>query len=337
MQKINFEQTIKLIHKEINVKLVKANKELDRFLVSAVPIIPKLGNYFFKKRGKQLRPVICLLSSKMINKNYSQISSDIDMSAAIEFIHGATLLHDDVIDEGKLRRGQKSINTIWNNKFSVLFGDFLFSKSFQLMTKANSLKAMASLSQVSSKISEGEFLQLTHENNIHITERKYIEIISLKTAELFAASMKIPAILTGKNLTIISSLNKLGLYFGIIFQIMDDYLDYFGDRVTGKKNGKDFYEGKITLPIILLLLPGVAKVLPNSLKITFAMSFVVVFPFEPVIPIVFPLNLFLLNLAKFINAVCVFFTNNPLYFRALSLRDTITPEAPFCIAFSKKS
>ena len=253
MQKINFEQTIKLIHKEINVKLVKTNKELDRFLVSAVPIIPKLGNYFFKKRGKQLRPVICLLSSKMINKNYSQISSDIDMSAAIEFIHGATLLHDDVIDEGKLRRGQKSINTIWNNKFSVLFGDFLFSKSFQLMTKANSLKAMASLSQVSSKISEGEFLQLTHENNIHITERKYIEIISLKTAELFAASMKIPAILTGKNLTIISSLNKLGLYFGIIFQIMDDYLDYFGNRVTGKKNGKDFYEGKITLPIILLL------------------------------------------------------------------------------------
>ena len=107
MQKINFEQTIKLIHKEINVKLVKTNKELDRFLVSAVPIIPKLGNYFFKKRGKQLRPVICLLSSKMINKNYSQISSDIDMSAAIEFIHGATLLHDDVIDEGKLRRGQK--------------------------------------------------------------------------------------------------------------------------------------------------------------------------------------------------------------------------------------
>ena len=196
MQKINFEQTIKLIHKEINVKLVKTNKELDRFLVSTVPIIPKLGNYFFKKRGKQLRPVICLLSSKMINKNYSQISSDIDMSAAIEFIHGATLLHDDVIDEGKLRRGQKSINTIWNNKFSVLFGDFLFSKSFQLMTKANSLKAMASLSQVSSKISEGEFLQLTHENNIHITEKKYIEIISLKTAELFAAATKVGAILS---------------------------------------------------------------------------------------------------------------------------------------------
>ncbi len=253
MHKTNFEQTIKLIHKEINVKLVKTNKELDKFLVSAVPIIPKLGNYFFKQRGKQLRPVICLLSSKMINKNYSKISSDINMSAAIEFIHGATLLHDDVIDEGKMRRGQKSINSIWNNKFSVLFGDFLFSKSFQLMTKANSLKAMASLSQVSSRISEGEFLQLTNENNIHISEDKYIEIISLKTAELFAASMKIPAILTGKNLNIISSLNKLGLYFGIIFQIMDDYLDYFGNRVTGKKNGKDFYEGKITLPIILLL------------------------------------------------------------------------------------
>ena len=253
MNKINFEQTIKLIHKEINVKLVKTNKELDKFLISAVPIIPKLGKYFFKKKGKQLRPVICLLSSKMINKNYSKISSDINMSAAIEFIHGATLLHDDVIDEGKLRRGQKSINSIWSNKFSVLFGDFLFSKSFQLMTKANSLRAMASLSKVSSKISEGEFMQLTHENNIHITESDYIKIISLKTAELFAAAMKIPAILTGKSSKTISNLNKLGLYFGIIFQIMDDYLDYFGSRVTGKKNGKDFYEGKITLPIILLI------------------------------------------------------------------------------------
>ena len=253
MNKINFEQTIKLIHKEINVKLVKTNKELDKFLLSAVPIIPKLGKYFFKKKGKQLRPVICLLSSKMINKNYPKISSDINMSAAIEFIHGATLLHDDVIDEGKLRRGQKSVNSIWNNKFSVLFGDFLFSKSFQLMTKANSLKAMASLSQVSSKISEGEFMQLTHENNIYITESEYIKIITLKTAELFAAAMKIPAILTSKNSKTILNLNKLGLYFGIIFQIMDDYLDYFGNRVTGKKNGKDFYEGKITLPIILLL------------------------------------------------------------------------------------
>ena len=252
MNKINFEQTIKLIHKEINVKLVKTNKKLDKFLVSAVPIIPKLGKYFFKKKGKQLRPVICLLSSKMVNNTYAEISSDIDMSAAIEFIHGATLLHDDVIDEGKLRRGQKSVNSIWNNKFSVLFGDFLFSKSFQLMTKANSLKAMASLSEVSSKISEGEFLQLTNENNINITEREYIEIICLKTAELFAAAMKIPAILTNKNLKIISNLNKLGLYFGIIFQIMDDYLDYFGKKVTGKRNGKDFYEGKITLPVILL-------------------------------------------------------------------------------------
>ena len=253
MKKNNFEQTIKLIHKEINVKLVKTNNELDKFLSSSVTIIPKLGNYFFKKRGKQLRPVLCLLSSKMINKNYSKILSDIYMSTAIEFIHGATLLHDDVIDEGKIRRGQKSINSIWNNNFSVLFGDFLFSKSFKLMTKAKSLEAMASLAEVSSKISEGEFMQLTHENNTQISEKEYIKIISLKTAELFAAAMKIPAILSGKNSKIISNLNKLGLYFGIIFQIMDDYLDYFGEKITGKENGKDFYEGKITLPIILLL------------------------------------------------------------------------------------
>ena len=264
MSEVSFSKTIQLIHKEIQGKLNNANSIINDYIASDIPIIPKLGQYFFKKRGKQLRPVMCLLTSKMINKNYPKLKTDTYMSAALEFIHAATLLHDDVIDKGTIRRGQKSINEIWNNKFSVLLGDFMFSKSFQLMTQGKSLKAMEHLSDVSSKISEGEFLQLSNENNVTLKPSEYIKIISLKTAELFGAAMKVPAILTEKKNQEIINLYKLGINFGIIFQIIDDNLDYFGDKKTGKEIGKDFMEGKVTLPIILLL-KKVSK--PDSTKI----------------------------------------------------------------------
>ena len=253
MKQLTFEDTILSIHQDIQVKLKKTNETIDKYIRSEISIIPKLSKYFFNKKGKQLRPVLCLLSSKMINTSYSQINTDISMAAALEFIHGATLLHDDVIDKGKIRRGQRSINDIWNNKFSVLLGDFMFSKSFQLMTKGNSLSAMGSLAEVSSKISEGEFLQLSNEQNINIKIEEYINIISLKTAELFGAAMKVPAILTNKSPKLIKQLNTLGINYGIIFQIIDDNLDYFGGKETGKFIGQDFLEGKVTLPIILLL------------------------------------------------------------------------------------
>lgn len=264
MSEVSFSKTIQLIHKEIQGKLNNANSIINDYIASDIPIIPKLGQYFFKKRGKQLRPVMCLLTSKMINKNYPKLKTDTYMSAALEFIHAATLLHDDVIDKGTIRRGQKSINEIWNNKFSVLLGDFMFSKSFQLMTQGKSLKAMEHLSEVSSKISEGEFLQLSNENNVTLKPSEYIKIISLKTAELFGAAMKVPAVLTEKKNQEIVNLYKLGINFGIIFQIIDDNLDYFGDKKTGKEIGKDFMEGKVTLPIILLL-KKVSK--PDSTKI----------------------------------------------------------------------
>ncbi len=253
MKQLTFEKTILSIHKEIQAKLNRTNKTIDRYIKSEIPIIPKLSKYFFNKRGKQLRPVLCLLSSKMINNNYKEMNSDINMAAALEFIHGATLLHDDVIDKGIIRRGQRSINDIWSNKFSVLLGDFMFSKSFQLMTKGNSLKAMESLAEVSSKISEGEFMQLSNEQNVSIKINEYLKIITLKTAELFGAAMKIPAILTKKDFKLTKQLNTLGINYGIIFQIIDDNLDYFGSDKTGKKKGQDFFEGKITLPIIILL------------------------------------------------------------------------------------
>tara|TARA_X000000950_G_scaffold124451_1_gene155865 strand:+ start:4038 stop:5036 length:999 start_codon:yes stop_codon:yes gene_type:complete len=253
MKNLKFDETILSIHKEIQVKLKKTNIKIDSYIKSDIPVIPKLSKYFFNKRGKQLRPVLCLLSSKMINKEYSNLKSDISMAAALEFIHAATLLHDDVIDKGKTRRGQRSVNDIWNNKFSVLLGDFMFSKSFQLMTEAQSLKAMESLADVSAKISEGEFLQMSNENNTSLSISEYMQIISLKTAELFGAAMKIPAILTDKNNKIIEQLNLVGINFGMIFQIIDDHLDYFGTYKTGKSKGQDFFEGKITLPIIILL------------------------------------------------------------------------------------
>ena len=252
MKNLKFEETILSIHKEIQVKLKKTNIKIDSYIKSDIPVIPKLSKYFFNKRGKQLRPVLCLLSSKMINKEYSNLKSDISMAAALEFIHAATLLHDDVIDKGKTRRGQRSVNDIWNNKFSVLLGDFMFSKSFQLMTEGQSLKAMESLANVSAKISEGEFLQMSNENNTSLSINEYMQIISLKTAELFGAAMKIPAILTDKNNKIIEQLNLVGINFGMIFQIIDDHLDYFGTYKTGKSKGQDFFEGKITLPIIIL-------------------------------------------------------------------------------------
>ena len=253
MKNLKFEETILSIHKEIQVKLKKTNIKIDSYIKSDIPVIPKLSKYFFNKRGKQLRPVLCLLSSKMINKEYTNLKSDISMAAALEFIHAATLLHDDVIDKGKTRRGQRSVNDIWNNKFSVLLGDFMFSKSFQLMTEGQSLKAMQSLANVSAKISEGEFLQMSNENNTSLSINEYMQIISLKTAELFGAAMKIPAILTNKNNKIIEQLNLVGINFGMIFQIIDDHLDYFGTYKTGKSKGQDFFEGKITLPIIILL------------------------------------------------------------------------------------
>ena len=252
MKNLKFEETILSIHKEIQVKLKKTNIKIDSYIKSDIPVIPKLSKYFFNKRGKQLRPVLCLLSSKMINKEYSNLKSDISMAAALEFIHAETLLHDDVIDKGKTRRGQRSVNDIWNNKFSVLLGDFMFSKSFQLMTEGQSLKAMQSLANVSAKISEGEFLQMSNENNTSLSINEYMQIISLKTAELFGAAMKIPAILTDKNNKIIEQLNLVGINFGMIFQIIDDHLDYFGTYKTGKSKGQDFFEGKITLPIIIL-------------------------------------------------------------------------------------
>ena len=249
----DFAEIVNIITSEVSSKLKETNIFIDEYLNSHQEIIPEMGSYFFSARGKQLRPLLCLYSSKMINENYNEIKSDIYMASALEFIHSATLLHDDVIDSGFERRGKKSVNVLWGNKHSILLGDYMFSKSFKLMTKSNSLLAMMSLADASAKISEGEFLQLTNENNIDLSFQTYLNIIRSKTGELFSASFKIPAILTHKSNEIVEELHILGMNFGIIFQILDDLLDYLGSNDTGKAIGQDFYDGKISLPIILLI------------------------------------------------------------------------------------
>lgn len=249
----DFVEIVNIITSEVSSKLKETNIFIDEYLNSHQEIIPEMGSYFFSARGKQLRPLLCLYSSKMINENYNEIKSDIYMASALEFIHSATLLHDDVIDSGFERRGKKSVNALWGNKHSILLGDYMFSKSFKLMTKSNSLQAMMSLADASAKISEGEFLQLTNENNIDLSFQTYLNIIRSKTGELFSASFKIPAILTHKSNEIVEELHILGMNFGIIFQILDDLLDYLGSNDTGKAIGQDFYDGKISLPIILLI------------------------------------------------------------------------------------
>ena len=248
-----FVKRVRLITSEVTDKLRETNIFIDEYLNSHQEIIPEMGNYFFSSRGKQLRPMLCLYSSKMINKNYNVIKTDIYMAAALEFIHSATLLHDDVIDGGLERRGKKSVNAIWGNKHSILLGDYMFSKSFKLMTKSNSLIGMKSLAEVSAKISEGEFLQLSNEKNIDLSIQTYLNIIRSKTGELFSASFKIPGILTDKSEQVIEELHILGMNFGIIFQILDDLLDYDASNNTGKDTGQDFYDGKISIPIILLI------------------------------------------------------------------------------------
>jgi octaprenyl-diphosphate synthase len=183
----------------------------------------------------------------------------VQLAACVEFIHTATLLHDDVVDESNLRRGQDTANVIWGNKASVLVGDFLFSRSFELMVEDGSLKVLKILSRASSVIAEGEVLQLTTANDTDTTEDQYLEVISAKTAALFAAACRIGAVVADRPMAEEKALDSYGKNLGIAFQLVDDMLDYSAKQATlGKTVGDDFREGKITLPIVLAFRRGSA-------------------------------------------------------------------------------
>lgn len=221
---------------------------LDR-MQSPVSLIPQLAGHLIASGGKRLRPMLTLACAKLIGYEGNR---HIKLAACVEFVHNATLLHDDVVDESELRRGQETANTIWGNQASVLVGDFLLSRSFELMVEDGSLKVLKILSGASSVIAEGEVLQLMATSDLTTTEETYLEVISAKTAVLFAAACEIAGVVAEQGEKVEQALAAYGQNLGIAFQLVDDALDYSASQeALGKTVGDDFREGKITLPIIL--------------------------------------------------------------------------------------
>ena len=232
-------------------RLLLVEEKIKLKLSSDVELVKKMTDYHIDTGGKRLRALLTLGSAKLCN--YHKGTRDINLAACVELIHSATLMHDDVIDNGTLRRGKKTLNKIWNNHSSVLVGDYLLSRCFEMMVEDGNLEVLKLLSSTSSKIAQGEVLQLQHQGEVDMLEETYLKIISAKTAELFAASTKVGAILSEKNNKEKEALEFYGRNLGLTFQIADDTLDYNAElKLFGKKIGKDFYEGKVTLPIILL-------------------------------------------------------------------------------------
>ena len=242
---------ITLISNEFKAEMLQVNHLILAAASSANEIIVNnVVSHISKAGGKRLRPLLTLLCARIFD---SCNQNAIKLAAAVEFIHTATLLHDDVIDKGIIRRGLKTANEIWGDKTSILVGDYLFSQAFKLIVETKSILALEYLADASSLISKAEVAQLRLIGAIEITIAEYIKLITEKTAVLFATACQVGGIAMEVDQNYISVLYRYGLNFGIIFQIVDDYLDYFGDElVLGKSIGGDFLENKITLPVILL-------------------------------------------------------------------------------------
>ena len=235
----------------VEEKLALVEEKIKTKLNSDVSLVEKMTDYHIQTGGKRLRALLTLASAKLCG--YLKGGRDINLAACVELIHAATLMHDDVIDFSNFRRGKKTINSIWGNQSSILVGDYLLSRCFEMMVEDGNLEVLKLLSSTSSKIAQGEILQLQHKGEIDMLEETYLKIISTKTAALFSASTKIGAILANKENKEKDALEFYGKNLGLTFQIADDALDYNSEiKIFGKKIGNDFYEGKITLPIILL-------------------------------------------------------------------------------------
>ena len=232
-------------------KLVLVEERIKTQLTSKVELVEEMTAYHLNTGGKRLRALLTLGSAKLCG--YLKGGRDINLAACIELIHAATLMHDDVIDNGEIRRGKKTLNFVWGNQSSILVGDYLLSRCFEMMVEDGNLEILRLLSSTSAQIAQGEILQLQHKGEIDMLEETYFKIILAKTGKLFAAATKVGAILGNKNNKTKEALEFYGKNLGLTFQIADDSLDYNSElNLFGKKIGNDFYEGKITLPIILL-------------------------------------------------------------------------------------
>jgi octaprenyl-diphosphate synthase len=224
---------------------------------SPVSLIPQLAGHVVAAGGKRLRPMLTLACAKLCSYAGRR---HIGLATCVEFIHTATLLHDDVVDDSELRRGLASANALWGNKASVLVGDFLFSRAFELMVEDGSLKVLGILSRASAIIAEGEVRQLLTTSNTDTDEAAYLDVIRAKTAQLFAAACEIGAVVADRPDAEAAALEAYGMNFGIAFQLIDDVLDYSAKQATlGKTVGDDFREGKLTLPVVLAFHRGDAE------------------------------------------------------------------------------
>lgn len=234
--------------KLLNDDIRRVEEQFRHDLTSRVPLIRKVGEYVLASGGKRVRPMILLLSARL--SGY-QGNSHIGLASVVEFIHTATLLHDDVVDSAVLRRGQDSANAVWGNEASVLVGDFLFAKSFSIMVREGNLDILRTLSDATTQMAEGEVLQLISTSDIELDEKRYIEVVQNKTAVLLSAASRCGALLGACSPEEEEALAAYGMDLGIAFQFMDDALDYVAEQSEfGKECGHDLLEGKVTLPLI---------------------------------------------------------------------------------------
>jgi len=232
----------------LNDDIRRVEEQFREDLTSRVPLIRKVGEYVLASGGKRVRPMMLLLSAQLTGY---QGNAHIGLASVVEFIHTATLLHDDVVDSAVLRRGQDSANAVWGNEASVLVGDFLFAKSFSIMVREGNLDILRTLSDATTQMAEGEVLQLISTSDVELDEEHYIEVVRNKTAVLLSAASRSGAILGGCSPEEEEALAAYGMDLGIAFQFMDDALDYIADQAEfGKECGHDLLEGKVTLPLI---------------------------------------------------------------------------------------
>ena len=249
--------TIAYFQQNLDSDLSRVNAVINRAVQSEVALISQIGNYIIGAGGKRLRPILTILAGKCLGYNSDKLYS---LAAMVEFIHTSTLLHDDVVDESKLRRGRETANNLFGNAAAVLVGDFLYTRAFQLMVDSGSLKILEVMADATNIIAEGEVMQLMNIGNIEISETEYLQVIQYKTAKLFEAAAQVGAILAGATAEQEAALRDYGTYIGTAFQIMDDVLDYSGNpEQIGKNVGDDLAEGKPTLPLIYLMQKGSEK------------------------------------------------------------------------------